>query len=57
MTARAEQQAATAPIAAVVIRSGESLDFAEFLRRYARAIVEVKGTGPAAPTLHLSADR
>jgi hypothetical protein len=57
MTARAEQQAATAPIAAVVIRSVESLDFAEFLRRYARAIVEVKGTGPAAPTLHLSTDR
>jgi hypothetical protein len=57
MSARAEQPSAAAPIVPVVIRSVEPLDFAEFLRRYARAIVEVKGTGPVAPTLHLSADR
>lgn len=42
--------AAAAPIAPVVVRSLEPIDLAEFLARYARAIVEAKGTRPSNPT-------
>lgn len=35
-----------APITPVIVRSLESIDLEAWLARYARAIVEAKGTGP-----------
>jgi hypothetical protein len=37
---------AEAPISGSVIRSVEPIDLSEFLLAYARAILEVKGSGP-----------
>jgi len=47
---RAAPAAAEAPITPTIVHRLEPLDLEEFLRRYARAIVEAKGTGPATPT-------
>ena len=40
-------RAPDAPVTPVIVRSIEPVNLPEFLRRYARAIVEAYGTGPS----------